>query len=202
MRIAIALFDGRRGARLGRPVGGARDLGAALARRWRRGLHGRRDRRSDPLRQRPARARRPHLGAARARSTCSSTRAASGRARSSGEEQDPRADARARRRGHADDERLHRLARVRRRRAARRPAGDDALAARSSCSRSLGERIDVRPDARFVDDGEIITAAGVSAGIDMALHLVARLHSPERAAAGATRDPVRPRAAGLAVERR
>ena len=47
---------------------------------------------------------------------------------------------------------------------------------------SLGEGIDVRGDARYVDDGEIITAAGVSAGIDVALHLVARLHSPERAA--------------------
>jgi len=40
---------------------------------------------------------------------------------------------------------------------------------------------DVRPDARFVDDGDVVTAAGVSAGIDMALHLVARLHSVERA---------------------
>jgi transcriptional regulator GlxA family with amidase domain len=39
----------------------------------------------------------------------------------------------------------------------------------------------VRPDDRFVDSGEIVTAAGVSAGIDMALHLVARLHSEERA---------------------
>jgi transcriptional regulator GlxA family with amidase domain len=48
---------------------------------------------------------------------------------------------------------------------------------------TLGERIEVRPDERFVDAGEIITAAGVSAGIDMALHLVARLHSRERAAA-------------------
>jgi transcriptional regulator GlxA family with amidase domain len=38
-----------------------------------------------------------------------------------------------------------------------------------------------RPDARFVDDGDVVTAAGVSAGIDMALHLVARLHSVERA---------------------
>jgi transcriptional regulator GlxA family with amidase domain len=47
---------------------------------------------------------------------------------------------------------------------------------------ALGERIEVRPEARFVDDGEIITAAGVSAGIDVALHLVARLHSAERAA--------------------
>jgi transcriptional regulator GlxA family with amidase domain len=46
---------------------------------------------------------------------------------------------------------------------------------------TLGKDIEVRPDDRFVDNGEVITAAGVSAGIDMALHLVARLHSPERA---------------------
>jgi transcriptional regulator GlxA family with amidase domain len=46
---------------------------------------------------------------------------------------------------------------------------------------TLGEGIEVRPDDRFVDDGDVITASGVSAGIDMALHLVARLHSPERA---------------------
>ena len=47
--------------------------------------------------------------------------------------------------------------------------------------RELEPTIDVRPDDRFVDSGEIVTAAGVSAGIDMALHLVARLHSPQRA---------------------
>ena len=41
--------------------------------------------------------------------------------------------------------------------------------------------IDVRGDERFIDDGDVVTAAGVSAGIDMALHLVARLHSVERA---------------------
>ena len=46
---------------------------------------------------------------------------------------------------------------------------------------ALDETIEVRPDDRFVDSGEIVTAAGVSAGIDMALHLVARLHSVERA---------------------
>ncbi|HET9937206.1 MAG TPA: DJ-1/PfpI family protein, partial [Gaiella sp.] len=34
----------------------------------------------------------------------------------------------------------------------------------------LDPTIDVRPDERFVDSGEIVTAAGVSAGIDMALH--------------------------------
>jgi transcriptional regulator GlxA family with amidase domain len=45
----------------------------------------------------------------------------------------------------------------------------------------LDPTIEVRPDDRFVDSGEIVTSAGVSAGIDMALHLVARLHSPERA---------------------
>jgi transcriptional regulator GlxA family with amidase domain len=46
---------------------------------------------------------------------------------------------------------------------------------------SLGTGIEVRPDDRFVDDGDVVTAAGVSAGIDMALHLVKRLHSVERA---------------------
>jgi transcriptional regulator GlxA family with amidase domain len=38
-------------------------------------------------------------------------------------------------------------------------------------------------DARFVDDGDMITSAGVSAGIDMALHLVARFAGIERARA-------------------
>ncbi len=36
--------------------------------------------------------------------------------------------------------------------------------------------------ARFVDDGDVLTSAGVSAGIDLALHLVVRLASRERAA--------------------
>ena len=46
---------------------------------------------------------------------------------------------------------------------------------------SLGEKVEVRPDDRYVDDGSVITAAGVSAGIDMALHLISRLHSEQRA---------------------
>ena len=45
----------------------------------------------------------------------------------------------------------------------------------------IGNDIQVDREARFVDDGDVITAAGVSAGIDMALHLVRRLHSEERA---------------------
>ena len=47
--------------------------------------------------------------------------------------------------------------------------------------RDLDPSIDVREDERFVDDGDVVTAAGVSAGIDMALHLVARLAGTERA---------------------
>jgi transcriptional regulator GlxA family with amidase domain len=38
---------------------------------------------------------------------------------------------------------------------------------------------EVLADARVVDEGEIITSAGVSAGIDMALHVVRRLHGDE-----------------------
>jgi transcriptional regulator GlxA family with amidase domain len=45
----------------------------------------------------------------------------------------------------------------------------------------LDPTIEIRADDRFVDSGEVVTSAGVSAGIDMALHLVARLHSRERA---------------------
>lgn len=45
----------------------------------------------------------------------------------------------------------------------------------------LDPTIDVRPDERFVDDGDMVTSAGVSAGIDMALHLVVRLAGAERA---------------------
>ncbi len=45
----------------------------------------------------------------------------------------------------------------------------------------LDPTIELRPDDRFVDDGDVITASGVSAGIDMALHLVARLAGPDRA---------------------
>lgn len=45
----------------------------------------------------------------------------------------------------------------------------------------LDDTIDVRRDDRFVDDGDIVTSAGISAGIDMALHLVSRFAGVERA---------------------
>jgi transcriptional regulator GlxA family with amidase domain len=41
--------------------------------------------------------------------------------------------------------------------------------------------VDVRDDVRYVDNGHILTSAGVSAGIDMALHIVARLLGEEAA---------------------
>jgi transcriptional regulator GlxA family with amidase domain len=41
--------------------------------------------------------------------------------------------------------------------------------------------IEIRPDDRYVDDGDVITSAGVSAGIDMALHLVQRIAGDQRA---------------------
>jgi transcriptional regulator GlxA family with amidase domain len=39
--------------------------------------------------------------------------------------------------------------------------------------------VDVRDDIRYVDNGHVITSAGVSAGIDMSLHIVERLLGEE-----------------------
>ncbi len=46
---------------------------------------------------------------------------------------------------------------------------------------ALDPTVQPRPDERWVDDGDVVTSAGVSAGIDMALHLVDRLAGAERA---------------------
>lgn len=54
-------------------------------------------------------------------------------------------------------------------------------------------------DARVVVDGEVWTGAGVSAGIDLALHLIAALHGEEQAKAvqlGMEYDPQPPFASG------
>ena len=42
-----------------------------------------------------------------------------------------------------------------------------------------GHPVVVRDDVRYVRDGNLVTAAGVSAGIDMALWLVGQIHTPE-----------------------
>lgn len=45
--------------------------------------------------------------------------------------------------------------------------------------------LDVRAGDRFIDHGDLATSAGVSAGLDLALHLVARLNSEQLASATA-----------------
>jgi transcriptional regulator GlxA family with amidase domain len=47
--------------------------------------------------------------------------------------------------------------------------------------RSMFPDIPVRGDQRWVDEGTIVTSAGISAGLDMSLHLVARLEGDELA---------------------
>ncbi|WP_194955142.1 DJ-1/PfpI family protein [Sphingopyxis solisilvae] len=49
----------------------------------------------------------------------------------------------------------------------------------------LAPRAHLRPGARFVDTGKIITTGGISAGIDGAFHVVSRLHGTGLAAATA-----------------
>jgi transcriptional regulator GlxA family with amidase domain len=45
----------------------------------------------------------------------------------------------------------------------------------------LDPTIEVRTDQRLVDDGDVVTSAGISAGIDTALHLISRLAGVDRA---------------------
>lgn len=47
--------------------------------------------------------------------------------------------------------------------------------------RALRPAVRVREGVRWVDEGDVITSAGISAGIDMCLHLVQRLHGRELA---------------------
>ncbi|MEU7873125.1 helix-turn-helix domain-containing protein [Dactylosporangium sp. NPDC049140] len=48
--------------------------------------------------------------------------------------------------------------------------------------RELFPRVAVRPEALYVDDGDIVTGAGAAAGIDMCLHLLRREHGAAAAA--------------------
>ena len=51
--------------------------------------------------------------------------------------------------------------------------------------RNQFKNVQVREGLRWVDDGSIVTSAGIAAGIDMCLHLVARLAGEELAIATA-----------------
>ncbi len=70
---------------------------------------------------------------------------------------------------------LHEAGPARGKRVATHHAFEDTLAARSD--------ITVVRDARYVADGNLVTSQGVSAGIDMALWLVGRIHGRDHARA-------------------
>ncbi|WP_405008212.1 helix-turn-helix domain-containing protein [Kitasatospora purpeofusca] len=65
-------------------------------------------------------------------------------------------------------------------------------------------RIDVRPNLLFVDDGDILTSAGVTAGVDLCLHIIRRDHGAAAANARAralVAPPQRPGGQAQFVER-
>ena len=53
--------------------------------------------------------------------------------------------------------------------------------------RSMFPDVDVQTERRWVDMGRVVTSAGISAGIDMSLHIVSRLESQELAIRTANR---------------
>jgi transcriptional regulator GlxA family with amidase domain len=65
--------------------------------------------------------------------------------------------------------------------------GRPAVTHRSALDDLRGFGVDVHPEARVVDDGDVITAGGVTSGIDLALHIVARERGREAAEAEAAR---------------
>ena len=110
---------------------------------------------------------------------------------------DRRGDARmgARRRTRrlgVDDVGLHRLAAARRGGHARRAAGDDPLAGAGDC---CAARRRARLASGSSSQGKLITAAGVSSGIDMALTLAAQIAGDDGRPGDPARHRVRPRAA-------
>lgn len=48
--------------------------------------------------------------------------------------------------------------------------------------RAVAPNTTICPDDRYVDNGKVVTSAGISAGIDMSLHIVSRLLGAEKAA--------------------
>ena len=78
-----------------------------------------------------------------------------------------------------DDLGLHRLPRPRRRRPARGQARDRHWLCLDALRRYGADPV----GGRWVEDGKVLTAAGVTAGIDMALHLVGQEAGPEVAQA-------------------
>lgn len=61
--------------------------------------------------------------------------------------------------------------------------GRKATNNKANCALSTAPGPDVQwvKQARWVDDGDIVTSSGVSAGIDMTLHVVERLYGKQKA---------------------
>jgi transcriptional regulator GlxA family with amidase domain len=62
-------------------------------------------------------------------------------------------------------------------------AGRPAVTHHTAIEDLRGEGAEVHPDARWIDDGDILTSGGVTSGIDLALHLLERLLGPDVARA-------------------
>jgi transcriptional regulator GlxA family with amidase domain len=62
--------------------------------------------------------------------------------------------------------------------------------------RELYPRVTVDPNVLYVDEGDLLTSAGVAAGIDLCLHLLRRDHGAETANAAARRTVVAPHRSG------
>jgi transcriptional regulator GlxA family with amidase domain len=71
--------------------------------------------------------------------------------------------------------------------------GRPAVTHRSALDALRESGAEVHEDARVVDDGDILTAGGVTSALDLALHIVARERGADLAAAGAQRIEYEPR---------
>ncbi|HKV20210.1 MAG TPA: DJ-1/PfpI family protein [Mycobacterium sp.] len=65
--------------------------------------------------------------------------------------------------------------------------GRPAVTHRSALDDLRGSGADVHPEARVVDDGDVLTSGGVTSGIDLALHLIERDRGREAALREAAR---------------
>lgn len=64
--------------------------------------------------------------------------------------------------------------------------------AHAEAFRTLYPKVKLDPDVLFIDDGEILTSAGVAAGIDLCLHIIRRDHGARVANSAARRCVVPP----------